>query len=109
MQDPLNAQSIIKHLTAAQAKELIDKGAVGGGMLPKLQSCVAALASGVKTVQIIGGHAEHGFLQAVTKPGSIGSLISAGASSTISLLAVFEKNETKSTVVGRKWNSLDVF
>ena len=41
--DPKDPESLISKLFVKEAKELIDNGNVGGGMIPKLQNCIDAL------------------------------------------------------------------
>ena len=45
---------VIPHMTRRQAMELIDAGVAGGGMIPKIKSCVTALES-VDSAHIIDG------------------------------------------------------
>lgn len=74
--DPKNPCSIIKHINLADAKAIMQSGTVGGGMLPKLQTCIDALEAGVASVQIIDGAEEHGLLKALTALESIGTIVS---------------------------------
>jgi acetylglutamate kinase len=46
---------IIGSLTAAEIKKLLDSGMVTGGMIPKLQSSMAAVQKGLKTIHIVNG------------------------------------------------------
>ena len=41
------------------AKEFIENGVVGGGMLPKLNNCIDAIEQGVSTVHILDGRVAH--------------------------------------------------
>lgn len=45
---------VVERLTASAARELLDSPAVSGGMRPKLQSCLEALAAGVGEVVVAG-------------------------------------------------------
>jgi acetylglutamate kinase len=40
----------------------MDEGVISGGMLPKIQSCLAALEAGVKKVHMIDGRMQHSLL-----------------------------------------------
>ena len=42
-----------------QAHEFVDKGVVGGGMLPKLKNCIEAIENGVARVHILDGRLDH--------------------------------------------------
>ena len=57
--DPLKPETLISQLTLAEAKDLIDSGNIGGGMLPKLQNCIDAVEQGVSRVHILDGRIEH--------------------------------------------------
>ena len=51
--------SFISRLSAGQAEELINSGVIGGGMLPKLNNCTAAIRNGVNRVHILDGRVPH--------------------------------------------------
>ncbi len=57
--DPLKPETLISQLTLDDAKELIEGGNIGGGMLPKLQNCIDAVEQGVSRVHILDGRIEH--------------------------------------------------
>ncbi|MCD7882628.1 MAG: acetylglutamate kinase [Lachnospiraceae bacterium] len=57
--DPLDHSSLISELTIPEAKEFLKSGNAGGGMLPKLQNCIAAIEAGVSRVHILDGRIEH--------------------------------------------------
>ena len=57
--DPENKKSLISELTVREAGELIDGGLIGGGMLPKLNSCIDAIENGVSRVHILDGRIPH--------------------------------------------------
>lgn len=57
--DPLKPETLISQLTLPEAKELIESGNIGGGMLPKLQNCIDAVDQGVSRVHILDGRIEH--------------------------------------------------
>ncbi|MDX9924214.1 MAG: acetylglutamate kinase, partial [Ignavibacteriaceae bacterium] len=47
--------NLLPHLTKSQAEEYIHKGIISGGMIPKVESALSALESGVNKVHIIDG------------------------------------------------------
>lgn len=53
---------LLPSLDRATAAELVQTGAVAGGMLPKLRSAFAALDAGVRKVHIIDGRVRHSLL-----------------------------------------------
>jgi acetylglutamate kinase len=63
LRDVSDPSSVIHRLTRQQAMELIADGTIAGGMVPKVQSCLAALSQGVGRVQILDGRVHHALLQ----------------------------------------------
>jgi acetylglutamate kinase len=64
---------LVPSLTAAQAAQLIDAGVVKGGMVPKVDNALAALALGVKKVHIVDGRQEHALLLEVFTREGVGT------------------------------------
>jgi len=62
MHDPQDASSLIHSLTAIQTEELIDRGVIAGGMIPKVRSATKALAQGLGKVHILGAGVPHAVL-----------------------------------------------
>ncbi len=62
MKDPQDPQSLIHGLTAAQTEELIDRGVIAGGMIPKVRSATKALAQGLGKVHLLGAGVPHAVL-----------------------------------------------
>ena len=60
--DPNDPETLISQMTVDQAKEFLESGHAGGGMLPKLQSCIDALEQGVEKVHILDGRIAHSLL-----------------------------------------------
>ena len=59
-------------------KYLLAKAVVEGGMKPKLESCVDAISTGVKSCQIIDGRLPHAVLLEVLTDEGIGTMITSG-------------------------------
>lgn len=59
MHDPKDPASLIHSLTAAQTEELIERGIIAGGMIPKVRSATKALANGLGKVHLIGAGTPH--------------------------------------------------
>ena len=53
----------------------MDSGALGGGMLPKLQNCVDAIKDGVSRVHILDGRIPHCLLLEIFTNKGIGTAI----------------------------------
>ena len=67
--------SFISRLSATQAEELVSDGFIGGGMLPKLNSCISAVRNGVKRVHILDGRIPHCLLLEIFTRQGIGTAI----------------------------------
>jgi acetylglutamate kinase len=66
---------LLKTLTAAQVDALIAAGAIHGGMLPKVRCALDSVRSGVRSVHVIDGRAEHAVLLELFTDQGIGTLI----------------------------------
>ena len=62
MHDPKDPSSLIHSLTASQTEELIDRGVIAGGMIPKVRSATKALANGLSKVHFLGAGTPHAVL-----------------------------------------------
>ena len=66
---------LIRDMTAAQARELIATGVAVGGMIPKLETAVAAIEAGVGSVAILDGRRPHAMLVELFTACGAGTLI----------------------------------
>ena len=73
--DPTEKSTLISEMNLDEARELIDNGVVGGGMLPKLNNCIAAMDNGVARVHILDGRLEHCLLLEFFTEKGIGTAI----------------------------------
>jgi acetylglutamate kinase len=67
--------SLIRQLTLAGARELIATGVVEGGMTPKTECCIRALAQGVAAAHIVDGRVPHALLLEVFTDAGIGTMV----------------------------------
>ena len=67
--------NLIKSINASQVKKLIHKKVISKGMLPKIESALEAVSSGVEHVQIIDGTVEHAILLELFTDEGIGTMI----------------------------------
>ena len=67
--------SLIARVTAGDLDEMVRSGSVSAGMLPKLESCVRALRSGVGQVHILDGRVQHSLLLEIFTPEGIGTMV----------------------------------
>ena len=73
--DPDDPSTLISELWVDDAKELMASGSIGGGMLPKLQNCIDAIAHGVSRVHILDGRIPHCLLLEIFTNKGIGTAI----------------------------------
>ena len=67
----------VEQLTVTEARSAIDEGVATGGMIPKLETCMAAVESGVEGVVILdGGQTQAPLIELFTEHGA-GTLICA--------------------------------
>jgi acetylglutamate kinase len=66
-------EKLVSTLTKSQASELIDEGAIFGGMIPKVTSAFDTLDSGVNKVHIIDGRIKHSLLLEIFTDEGIGT------------------------------------
>ncbi len=67
--------ALIPELTATQARQLIAEGIVEGGMLPKIETCLAAIEAGVEGAVILDGRVPHAVLLELFTEHGAGTLI----------------------------------
>jgi len=73
--DPMDKRTLIPEMDLEMAHEFVDKGVVGGGMLPKLNNCIEAIENGVARVHILDGRVEHCLLLEFFTEKGIGTAI----------------------------------
>lgn len=73
--NPKDPSTLLSKLFVRDAKELIDNGNVGGGMIPKLQNCIDAIEEGVSRVHILDGRIPHCLLLEIFTNKGIGTAI----------------------------------
>jgi acetylglutamate kinase len=69
------AGALISSLDARRARELIAAGTISGGMIPKVEYALTALADGVKKVHVIDGRLEHALLLEIFTDKGVGTEI----------------------------------
>ncbi|NES69298.1 MULTISPECIES: acetylglutamate kinase [Okeania] len=75
LEDYHNPDSLIVKLDIQEARQLIEKGIVSGGMIPKVNCCVRSLAQGVRAAHILDGRVPHTLLQEIFTDSGVGSMI----------------------------------
>lgn len=71
--DYRDENSFISTLTFEKAQELIIRGKIDGGMIPKVRACITALSGGAKKTHIIDGRAEHTILMEIFSDEGVGT------------------------------------
>jgi len=66
---------LIRQLTVAEARKAIHDGVATGGMIPKLETAIAAVESGVEAVVILDGRRPHAMLVELFTEHGAGTLI----------------------------------
>ncbi|MFQ6077937.1 MAG: acetylglutamate kinase [Thermodesulfobacteriota bacterium] len=66
---------LIRTLNVTRARELLEKGVIMGGMIPKVHCCLDALQEGVIKTHIIDGRVEHTLLLEIFTDEGIGTQI----------------------------------
>ena len=74
-EDPKDPDTLIKIINVSEAPQLIKKGIISGGMIPKIDCCVEAIRRGVKRVFIIDGRIPHSIIVEMLTNEGIGTMI----------------------------------
>ena len=69
---------LISKINKKEAKSLLAQTVVEGGMKPKLESCMEAISTGVRSCHIIDGRLSHAVLLEVLTDEGIGTMITSG-------------------------------
>lgn len=72
-----DASSIIRRTTASEISRLMADGSIDGGMIPKMESCVEAITSGVSRCHILDGRIPHVLLIELFTIAGVGTMITA--------------------------------
>jgi acetylglutamate kinase len=69
------AGNLLPVLTAEEARKHVAEGTIRGGMIPKVECCIAALEAGVASAHIVDGRIEHALLLEIFTDRGVGTLI----------------------------------
>ena len=67
--------NLVKELTVAEARRMMAGGVITGGMVPKVETCIAALERGVEGVVILNGKTPHAVLLELFTDAGAGTLL----------------------------------
>ena len=68
---------LVRQMTVAEARAAIDDGVATGGMIPKLETAIAAVEAGVEAVVILDGRRPHAMLVELFTEHGAGTLVKA--------------------------------
>ena len=74
LKDVNDPSSIVSMLNAEEAQEMLNTGIIAGGMVPKVECCLAGLNAGVQQVHILDGGIEHCLVLEIFTKDGIGTL-----------------------------------
>ncbi|NBO55852.1 MAG: acetylglutamate kinase [Actinobacteria bacterium] len=70
-----DASSLIRQITSSELAALVTDGTIVGGMIPKVQSCIDAVNSGVARAHILDGRIPHVLLLELFTDAGVGTMI----------------------------------
>ena len=70
-----NKQTLIDEIDVEKVNDLIERGIISGGMLPKVTTCLNAIENGVENVVILNGKLEHSVILELFTVEGAGTLI----------------------------------
>ncbi len=71
--DPKDPATLISSLSAPEVRDLVARKVISGGMIPKVESCIAALEKGVGKIHILGAAQAHALLLEIFTAEGIGT------------------------------------
>ena len=75
LKDYHDPSTLFSKVSIREARELTEDGTISGGMIPKADCCVRALAQGVKAAHIIDGRIPHALLLEILTDSGIGTML----------------------------------
>ena len=72
-------ESLISSIGVGELRQLLDDGALEGGMLPKVEACAGAVAAGVGSAHILDGTVPHVLLLEIFTDAGIGTMVASDA------------------------------
>ncbi|MFE0442068.1 acetylglutamate kinase [Aerococcus sp. NPDC058936] len=76
-EDPADPKTLYSVMSADQIQEAIESKIITGGMIPKVENCLDAIQSGVRSCQIIDGTIPHAMILELFTKNGIGTMITA--------------------------------
>jgi len=76
LRNPEDESTLIPALQLSSVPALVREGVISGGMIPKVDCCVEAVRSGVKSAVILDGRVSHSLLIELLSDAGVGTLLS---------------------------------
>ena len=73
LRDPEDDSTLVRHLRVEEVPELKRSGVISTGMLPKVDSAIAAIETGVEKVQFVDGRIPHSVLLEIFTDAGVGT------------------------------------
>ena len=73
LEKPSDDASLMSHLRADEVPDLKSRGIIDRGMIPKVDSAVTAIESGVEKVQFVDGRIPHSVLLEIFTDAGVGT------------------------------------
>ena len=73
MRDPKDSSTVIPHVQTSEVSALKKAGIVDQGMIPKVDSAVAAIRAGVEKVSFVDGRVSHSVLLEIFTDAGVGT------------------------------------
>lgn len=75
LENPEVPDTLLSVLTLQKAEQLVERGIIAGGMIPKVKACTVALEGGVPKTHIIDGRLSHALLLEIFTREGIGTVV----------------------------------
>ncbi len=75
LRDPQDEETLIHVVRTCEVPGLVADGTISGGMIPKMECCVDAIAGGVERVHILDGRIPHSILIELLSDRGIGTML----------------------------------
>ena len=75
LRDPQDENTLIHSLHTRDVPDLVAQGVISGGMIPKMECCVDAIAGGLESVHILDGRIPHSILIELLSDRGIGTML----------------------------------
>lgn len=74
LRDKDDESTLIPVVYASEASALVEQGVISGGMIPKIECCIDAIAEGVKKVFILDGRVPHSIIMELFTDEGLGTM-----------------------------------